>query len=193
MILPAGKSEFIVKLLEHRDSLFSEKFHRVIYCQPESLLNCENNVFSKIKSLYPHAEIHFGLPNINKLHLDLNYLPSLVIIDDLMTDLLNSYAMIELFSVHVHHYKISVIFTLHNFFATSRYGKTIARNVQYKIFFYNRVDKVELKHFSSQIFPSNTNFLLNCFKFIEKKFPEKYKHYIVIDGHSKSKISQLYV
>jgi hypothetical protein len=101
--------------------------------------------------------------------------------------------MIELFSVHVHHYNISVIFTLHNFFATSRYGKTIARNVQYKIFFYNRVDKVELKHFSSQIFPNNPSFLLNCFKFIEKKYLEKYKHYLLIDGHSKSKISQFYV
>jgi hypothetical protein len=55
------------------------------------------------------------------------------------------------------------------------------------------VDKFELKHFSSQILPNNPNFLLNCFRFIEEKFFEKYKQYLLIDGHGKSKISQFYV
>jgi hypothetical protein len=190
----SGKSEFICKLIQNSDHVFSTRFHRIIYCQPEILLNRDNHIFSKIKTEFPSAELHFGLPKISELYLDLNSLPCLLIIDDLMTDLLNSAQMVELFSVQVHHYNISVIFTLQNFFAASRYGKSISQNVHYKVFFYNRLDLVELRHISLQINPNSPNFLATCFQFLENRFPHvKYKHYIVIDGHAKSLISQFYV
>jgi hypothetical protein len=190
----AGKSEFICKLIKDREKIFSTNFHRIIYCQPEILVNRQNVIYSKIKSEFPAAELHFGLPKISEMYLDLNSLPCLIIIDDLMSDLLNSAQMVDLFSVQVHHYNISVIFTLQNFFATSRFGKSIARNVHYKVFFYNRLDLVELRHISLQMNPSSPNFLALCFKFLENRYPhDKYKHYIVLDGHSKSLISQFYV
>jgi predicted AAA+ superfamily ATPase len=45
----AGKSEFICKLIKDRENIFSTSFHRIIYCQPEILLNRENHIYSKIK------------------------------------------------------------------------------------------------------------------------------------------------
>jgi hypothetical protein len=189
----AGKSEIICRLVRNREIMFSSKFHRIIYCVPETLIYKQNTIFQKLQAEFSGIELHFGLPKISALYLDCNHLPCLLILDDLMNAILNSGEMAELFSVHVHHYNISVIFTLQNFFAPSRYGRTIARNLHYKLFFFNRIDVVELRHISVQIVPTTPNFLLNCFKLLEKKYPNSYSHYILIDGHGKSKMKQLAV
>ena len=128
-----GKSEFLVQLIQNREKLFTSKFVRIIYCQPESLAHINNTFFQRIKAVFPNAELHNGLPNVSKLNLDLNTLPSLLIIDDLMTEFLDSPLMVELLFVQVHHFNLSTIFTLQNFFATSKFGKTIMRNVNYKV------------------------------------------------------------
>jgi hypothetical protein len=169
----AGKSEFICELIRYREVLFSSKFYRIIYCVPQTLMYKQNAIFQKLQNEFSQVEMHFGLPKISALYLDCNHLPCLLILDDLMIPILNSSEMAELFSVHVHHYNISIIFTLQNFF------------------FFNRIDVVELRHISVQIIPSTPNFLLSCFKFLEKKYPEHYSHYILIDGHGKSKMKQL--
>ena len=188
-----GKSEFIVQLIEHREKLFTSKFVRIIYCQPESLAHMNNTFFQRIKSFFPNAELNIGLPNISKLNLDLNTLPSLLIIDDLMNDFLDSPQMVELLSVQVHHFNLSTIFTLQNFFATSKFGKTIMRNVNYKVYFYNRLDLRELRNISCQIVPHCPSFMQDNFRFLNKKFPDDPSHYIFVDGHFRSKFPSLYV
>jgi hypothetical protein len=40
----SGKSEFILQLIENREKMFTSKFVRIIYCQPE-LLGHSNNEF----------------------------------------------------------------------------------------------------------------------------------------------------
>jgi hypothetical protein len=182
-----------VKLIEHREKLFTSKFVRIIYCQPESLAHINNTFFQRIKTFFPNAELHNGLPNISKLNLDLNTLPSLLIIDDLMTEFLDSPFMVELLSVQVHHFNLSTIFTLQNFFATSKFGKTIMRNVNYKVYFYNRLDLRELRNISCQIVPHCPSFMQSNFNFLYKKFPHDPSHYIFVDGHFRSKLPSLFV
>jgi hypothetical protein len=150
-------------------------------------------VYNKLKELCPEIELNIGLPNVTKLHLDINNLPSLLIIDDMMQDVLNSSAMVDLFAVQIHHNNISCIVTLQNYFAQSRFGQTISRNIQYKIFFYNRLELVELRNISTQIMPSAPDFMLANFKFLEKNFPKQFSHYILVDGHVRSKMSQLHI
>jgi hypothetical protein len=182
-----------VQLIEHREKLFTSKFVRIIYCQPESLAHMNNTFFQRIKNFFPNAELNIGLPNISKLNLDLNTLPALLIIDDLMNDFLDSPSMVELLSVQVHHFNLSTIFTLQNFFATSKFGKTIMRNVNYKVYFYNRLDLRELRNISCQIVPHSPSFMQDNFSFLNKKFPHDPSHYIFVDGHFRSKLPSLYV
>ena len=182
-----------MQLIEHREKLFTSKFVRIIYCQPESLAHMNNTFFQRIKSFFPNAELNIGLPNISKLNLDINTLPSLLIIDDLMNDFLDSPKMVELLSVQVHHFNLSTIFTLQNFFATSKFGKTIMRNVNYKVYFYNRLDLRELRNISCQIVPHCPSFMQDNFQFLNKKFPNDPSHYIFVDGHFRSKLPSLYV
>jgi hypothetical protein len=189
----SGKSEFILQLIEHREKLFSSKFVRIIYCQPELLGHSNNDFFHRLKSFYPQAELNFGLPKISKLNLDINTLPYLVIIDDLMMELLDSPAMVDLLSIQVHHFNISIIFTLQNYFAPSKFGKTIMRNVNYNVYFYNRLDLRELRNISCQILPNCPLFMQSSFNFLHKKFPMDPSHYILVDGHFRNKFPSLFV
>ena len=95
----SGKSEFIVNLVKYRHLLFTSEFSRIIYCQPEILSHRSNSCFEKIKASFSQAELVNGLPNISKLNLDLNSLPTLLIIDDQMTTFLDSPAMVDLLTV----------------------------------------------------------------------------------------------
>jgi hypothetical protein len=189
----SGKSEFILELIKNREKLFTSKFVRIIYCQPELLGHSNNEFFNRLKTFFPHAELNFGLPNISKLNLDINTLPYLVIIDDLMMELLDSPAMVDFLSIQVHHFNISTIFTLQNYFAPSKFGKTIMRNVNYNVYFYNRLDLRELRHISTQIVPNCPLFMQSNFNFLHKKFPEDPSHYILVDGHFRNKLPSLFV
>lgn len=102
-----------------------------------------------------------------------------------MNEVLNSNKMVQLFAIQSHHFNISVIFTVQNFFASSKYGKTIMRNINYRVFFYNRLDLIELRNISTQIIPGYPNFMQNSFDFLLNEFPND-RPYILIDGHIKS-------
>jgi hypothetical protein len=187
-----GKSEFIFNLIKNRSELFTATFHRIIYCQPEPLSRTKNVIFEKIKDEFPSAELIYDLPKLNELQLESNISPCLLVIDDLMSSFLNSNEMAQLLSVYIHHANITCIFTLQNYFHPSRFGKTMIRNVHYRVLFYNRNEQCELRHISMQITPSCPNFLASCFNFLQKYVPT-FSQYILIDGHSHSKMSDMHI
>jgi len=187
----SGKSEFIANLIKHRNILFDVNFDQIIYCEPESLVLRHNPIFEKIKASFPGAQLVIGLPDVVKLNLTLDLRPKLVVIDDLMGPFLNSEAMVELLSVECHHFNITTIFTLQNFFAHSKFGKTIFRNVTYKCIFYNRLDLTEIRTISMQIC-HQPRFLLESFEFLRREFPEQ-AVYLVIDGHMYSPLKEMFV
>ncbi len=99
-----------MNLIKFQENLFTSKFCCIIYCQPEALNHCHSEIFEKLKQEYPGIEIYSGLPNVSKLHLDIDNLPKLLIIDDQMQDLLNSSSMVDLFAVQVHHFNIRLLY-----------------------------------------------------------------------------------
>ena len=178
----SGKSQWILKLVQNRSRLFPEHFHQSIYCIPENLSFNPNPIFEELKKTFP---------DVTKLNLNFDNSPKLLIIDDLMTEFLSNYQMVKLLSVEVHHCNITTLFTLHNLFAPSKFGRTITRNVNYKVLFYNRLDLKEMRHVSLQI--SNLpNFLTESFNFLNKEFPNE-PAYIIVDGHIKSNLKNFFV
>ena len=187
----SGKSHWILQLIENRNTLFSGDFYQLIYCVPESLSLTSDPIFDRIKKCFPGAQFHPGLPDVTKLNLNFDNTPKLLIIDDLMSEFLNSYQMVKLLSVEVHHCNITTIFTLHNLFAPSKFGRTLTRNVNYKVLFSNRLDLKEMRNVSLQIsnFP---NFLTESFDFLNREFPNE-PAYIIIDGHIKSTLKEYFI
>ena len=88
--------------------------------------------------------------------------------------------------------KYSTLIFRQNFYASSKFGKTLQRNVNYRVFFYNRLDLTELRHISLQITPNNSTFLQSCFNFLTDSFPN-HSNYVLVDGHYRSKMSQMMV
>lgn len=189
-----GKSQFICKLIEHRDTIFAKPFDRIIYCQPETLAHRPNPIFEQILRSFPTAQLLSGLPSVSKLHLDIGNQNSLIIIDDQMSAFLSSDEMLSLLTVGSHHLSINIVYTLQNYFSQSKHhGKTLMRNTSYKILFFNRTDLTELRSISMQIVPRNANFLESCFQFLFKTFPNDDSHYIFIDGHFRSKVPKFFI
>lgn len=110
-----------------------------------------------------------------------------------MNALLDSKEFVDLLCVKCDHFQICTIFTLQNYFASSKFGRTIARNVNYKTFFFNRVDLREIKNISMQISPSSPDFMQWNFNFLFEKYPNDPSHYIIVDGRYRSKMRVLYV
>jgi len=187
----SGKSEFLLKLVLFRGQMFDVEFQRIIYCQPESLVLRHNPIFEKIKAAVPNAELVVGLPNVELLHLNLDTTPKLVLIDDQMMSFLNSEAMMRLLSVDTHHFNITTIFTLQNYFAASKFGKSLPRNCTYRCIFFNRLDLTEIRMISTQIC-HHPRFLLESFEFLTKEFPNQVP-YLLIDGHIHSPLKDLFV
>ena len=122
--------------MKYRKDIFTSEFHRIIYCQPESVLSGSQDFFYRLQSEFSHLEHCIGVPNLAKLNLDYGNLPSLLLIDDLMSSVLNSEEMLDLVTKNVHHNNVTVCFTLQNYYASSRFGKSIIRNCHYRVFFY---------------------------------------------------------
>jgi len=187
----SGKSEFLLKLIIHRKLMFDVEFARIIYCQPETLVLRHNPIFEKIKDVYPEAQLVIGLPDVSALHLNLDVSPKLVLVDDQMTSFLNSESMVHLLTVDCHHFNITTIFTLQNYFAQSKFGRSFSRNCTYRCIFYNRLDLTEIRTISTQIC-QQPKFLLESFEFLRKEFPSL-PAYLVIDGHVRSPLKELFV
>lgn len=187
----AGKSHFMYEIVKFRNFICSQSFGRIIYCQSNSFSH-KNQIFIKqLQEEFPTLELCQGLPKLAELHLTINNLPSLLLVDDLMDEVLNSISMVHLVANDVHNFNISVVFVLQNYFAHGRYGKTLVRNCHYRVFFYNQIEQLELRNISSQI-STHPNFFIANFEFLSKAFPQQRSHYLLIDGHFLSSANKLW-
>lgn len=114
----------------------------------------------------------------------------LVIIDDQFEDACNSKNIQDIFTVHSHHFNISIILIGHNFFIKSKYCTTLSRNATAKIVFFDKADQLFLTTLSHRIFPSSPRILSESFNFLIENFPEKYSKYLVIDTSPNSHLPQ---
>lgn len=187
----SGKSHFLYLLVKFRDSLFSHQFNRIIYCQSNVSSEKNLNYIKKVKDLYQNLEVCQGLPNLEELNLLFNDGHTLLLIDDLMADVLSSPKIHQLVTNDVHNYKCSVIITFQNYYASGKFGRTLVKNCQYRVFFYNNLDQYETKHISTQI-SSHSNFFSDCFDSLKKEFPNEINYYLLVDGHMKSKLNKLW-
>jgi len=187
----AGKSFFLYQIVKFRELICTQKFVRIIYCQSNNFSNKNQSFIKELQNEFPTLELCQGLPKINDLHLTMNNEPCLLLVDDLMEEVINSLSMVHLVSNDSHNFNISVVFILQNYFAPSRYGKTLVRNCHYKVFFYNRIEQLELRNISTQV-STHPNFFKANFEFLSKTFPNEKSLYLLIDGHYRSASKELW-
>jgi len=186
----SGKTEFMIKLITHRKELFDTEFDEIFYCTPETTSFRYSPVFERLQEVCPNIQLINGVPDIQKLNLTLDTRPKILFCDDLQEELLQSETMLTLMTGHIHHFQISLCFSLQNFYSHSRFGRTIFRQIKYRVIFYNRLDMTEIRGISSQICQP-PKFLIESFEFLFSTFDDP--AYILIDGFSQSPLRQLFV
>jgi len=182
----AGKSEFILNLVKHRDSVFSEEFKRIIYAIPEESMHLHGSYLERLKQACASVQIHEGLPDLDMLHLCSEKSHKLLILDDLADQVFTNKQMLHLITKNSHHANCSLIITTQNYYFPTKYGKTFMRNCSEKIFFFDKSDAHLFSTISSQTFPSHPGFLKYCFDWIYREQPNVLFKYVVLDSSSLS-------
>ena len=157
----SGKSCWMNRLLTRAQIMIEPPPERIIWCykrwQP---------LFSEMQSRINNIVFVQGIPEQlnDDSFIDTRY-PSLIVIDDLMRDAVNSKDVCELFVEGSHHRNISVACILQNGFSKGKENRTMSINTQYIVLFKNPRDQVGPAILARQMYPSNSKKFMN--KYIE--------------------------
>ena len=144
-----GKSTFVSKLLEKRQSK--------IYPPPDKVVWCYKEWQPLYNSLLHSVEFHQGLlTNFNPEE------KTVVILDDLMSDINGE--VTELFTKGSHHRNFSVIYIVQNLFLSGKEHRTISLNCHYMVVFKNPRDASQINHLAKQMFPGNVSYMSEVYK-----------------------------
>jgi hypothetical protein len=165
-----GKTYFVYQLLKIAD-IFKLDLPKIIYCYSEW-----QTIYEKMMIEINNITFMKGLPDI----IDLENV--VIVLDDLMSDVIENKSLLNLFTVGSHHKKISTIFLTQNIYEKGKYARTISLNCHYMVLFKNLRDQSQVLHLSRQLYPGDTKFFQEVFKLATE---EKYGH-LILDLKQKS-------
>lgn len=134
----SGKTVFVQRVIANRDKLFTIIPKRVIYTYVY-----EQPWFSA----FPEVEFAKEIPN----NLEPS-LPSMLILDDLISDSNVLKECAALFIRGSHHLNVSVFFVTQNLFASSNYYRTISLNATQFVLFRTKRGYSQIEYLGRQIF-----------------------------------------
>jgi hypothetical protein len=147
----AGKSVFVMQLLQHADTYFHPPPTRIFWYYGE--VQPSNKCNDKI--IYRR-----GLPTeqeVNSFH------ECIIVLDDLMWESRSNMEVANLFTRVAHHKMCFVIHITQNLFQGGLVTRTQSLNAHYFVLFKNPRDRLQLSHLARQIYPGNIDFLLAAF------------------------------
>ena len=169
----SGKTSLIHSMLKILEELFHPIPTQVIYCfgQPQK-------EFNELIKIVPKIKLVEGFPD--DLYEMINgHTNLLVILDDLMCQCSNDQCVSDLFTRGSHHRGLTVMYLTQNLFPPGKLSRTISLNSHYMIIFKNPRDSLGISTLARQMYPHNTNFLLQSFQDATKK-PNGY---LLLDSH----------
>ena len=153
----SGKSYFLRDLLNNRDKMFSPPPDKVIW-----FYGIQQKLYEEIENV-TFVE---GFPSNYQEYIGLN---SLIILDDLMTEMGSDKRLTQLFTKGSHHLNLSVIFITQNLFHKGKEMRDVSLNCQYLILFKNRRDMSQVMHIAKQLYPRRTKFFQEVYEDATKK------------------------
>ena len=138
-----GKTHFTFRLLDALPYVSTERPKRIIYCY-----GAWQNKFSEYVSRIKFVN---GLVNLEDIPDDGEH--TVLVIDDLMTELSKSKEAVDLFTKFSHHRNISCLFLVQKMFVQTSEMRTISTNTHHMFVFRNPRDKSSITHLAKQVFP----------------------------------------
>lgn len=144
-----GKTSFVERLLTTSEGMFTEDISTIVYCYGSSWQSKFDNMLKN----KPNMIFKEGLPSEEEFSILSNEQEhSCLILDDLMTEISTASKIEKLWTVHSHHFKMSIIYLAHNMYQKSPSSRTISLNTQYYILFKNHRDIQQIQYFGRQIY-----------------------------------------
>ncbi len=146
-----GKTHFTLRVLANVKKMVTPAPARIIWCRGED----------QDLEVPEGVEIHDGLDVINEID---GSEPILLILDDLMQEAGDEQQVVNLFTKGSHHRNLSVIMLLQNMFHRGKFVRTMSLNTHYMVLFKNPRDAGQIRVLAGQLFPGNTQFLVDAYR-----------------------------
>lgn len=143
----SGKSQFVNKLIQSRNDLFSPTHKDVVWCY---------GIWQDFYKSLPY-KMHKGAPTTEILSRG----DFILVVDDQMDEAQE--LMSQIFTKISHHNNISCIFLTQNLFPNGRYSRNISLNANYLVLMKNVRDKAQISYLARQVYPGNSKFLIDVF------------------------------
>ena len=150
----SGKTTFIRRLLEARGFIFDRPLEHVYWfygiAQPQ--------LHGDLRSM--GVKLEEGLPS------NFDFIPnySVIILDDLATEIKANKAVTQLFTRVAHHKHCFIIVATQNLFEKGSELRTQHLNAQYLVLFKNPRDKLQVNILGTQMYPGRKHFLNAVFQ-----------------------------
>ena len=164
----AGKSHWVVKLIENRHLLF---------VQPPAKIYWFYGTWQPQYASLKEKGVHMidGVQESDIANIENG---SMVILDDLVSETENSKAVTALFTKHVHHRDLFLVYITQNFYHQSKEARMRHLNSHYILFFKNPRDKTQPSMLARQMFPGRSS---AAFAQMFELATEKPHGYLLID------------
>jgi hypothetical protein len=171
----SGKSSFIFRFLKNLNGLYAgDPPQKVMYCY-----GTFQHLYVEMEATVPDVTLHQGLPSISDIDdfCDGRH-HSLIVLDDLMSECMDSQTTELIATQFCHHKRISCFVVTQNLMPKGKHARTIALNSQYLILFQNLRDRSQITHLGRQLFPGKKGFLTEAYQDCMK---QKIYNYLVVD------------
>lgn len=149
----SGKTHFVFKLLEALQTVCTEPPERVVYCYGAWQ--------KRFEEVGDEISFHAGLIDVEDIPNDGRH--TVMVIDDLMTELSKSKEAVNFFTKHSHHRKITCIFIVQKLYGSTPELRTISANTHHMFLFKNPRDASSVSRLASQMFPGKVQAVNEAF------------------------------
>lgn len=173
------KTIFVKKLLENSKGMFKNDFKNIYYHYGSTY----QPIFDDMSKSIPNLIFKEGLPleeELREMSSDKGH--NCIVLDDLMSEVNNHPKLEKLWTVHSHHYNISILYLTQNIFEKGKAARTISLNTGYYCLFRNFRDELQVQNFGRQVFLGKTNLFMKAFRLATSK-PFGY---LIVDMESRS-------
>lgn len=158
-----GKTEWVSKLIEHRNSIINPPPMKIIWS------------YKTWQSAYDRLSKIHNVTFIQGMEINFtdNKIPTLVIIDDQMSDVNDK--VVDWFTRGCHHDNISLVFITQNMFFPDKKFRTASLNCNYLVLFRNPRDNYQIRHLARQMYPGKrSKLMINAFEDATTQHPYGY-------------------
>lgn len=176
----SGKTVVAMEILRHRQTLFSQPVHGVIYCYTE---------FQQMFNDPPGGKVifHHGLPSMEELEEYIKMFGSkhfLIIYDDLMKEFAQSEVMMDVATKLSHHRNFSVVNITQNIFIQGKAARSQSLNSGYYILTRTTRDLRQIATLGSQLFPGKSSQFVAAYKdAVDNPFNSDFVPHLLVGCH----------